>query len=205
MFPSNSEFLQNSKQYLSKKYFIVFLSLLFALVLSGVLQDENVMNYFLKISPWLVVVQLLLSFFVSGSIMVGISSYTMSIAKGEGIHFKRLFGHFNSLKPFLAFLIYTSSVLVGLILLIVPGVILALLFSQVFFILANDSDIGVRDAFKKSKHMMSDRKMQFFLLQLRFFLYFLLGVFTLGIWWIWLLPKYYVAIALFFLELSKAE
>jgi hypothetical protein len=47
--------------------------------------------------------------------------------------------------------------------------------------------------------------MQFFLLQLRFLLYFLLGVFTLGIWWIWLLPKYYVAIALFFLELSKAE
>ena len=205
MFPSNSEFLQNSKQYLSKKYFVVFISLLFALVLSGVLQDENVMNHFLKISPWLVVVQLLLIFFVSGSIMVGISSYTMSIAKGEGIYFKRLFGHFNSLKPFLAFLIYTSSVLVGLILLIVPGVILALLFSQVFFVLANDSDIGVRDAFKKSKHMMSDRKMQFFLLQLRFLLYFLLGVFTLGIWWIWLLPKYYVAIALFFLELSKAE
>lgn len=205
MFPSNSEFLQNSKQYLSKKYFVVFFSLLFALVLSGVLQDENVMNHFLKISPWLVVVQLLLSFFVSGSIMVGISSYTMSIAKGEGIHFKRLFGHFNSFKPFFAFLKYTSSVLVGLILLIVPGVIVALLFSQVFFVLANDSDIGVRDAFKKSKHMMSDRKMQFFLLQLRFLLYFLLGVFTLGIWWIWLLPKYYVAIALFFLELSKAE
>ena len=205
MFPSNSEFLQNSKQYLSKKYFVVFFSLLFALVLSGVLQDENVMNHFLKIRPLLFVFQHLLRFFVSGSIMVGISSYTMSIAKGVGIDFIRLFGHFNSFNPFFAFLTYTSSVLVGFILLIVPGVILALLFSQVFFILANDSDIGVRDAFKKSKHMMSDRKMQFFLLQLRFFLYFLLGVFTLGVWWIWLLPKYYVAIALFFLELSKAE
>jgi len=35
------------------------------------------------------------------------------------------------------------------------------------------------------------------------FLYFIAGVFTLFVWWIWLLPKYSIAFAGFYKELKK--
>ena len=35
------------------------------------------------------------------------------------------------------------------------------------------------------------------------FLYFIAGVFTLFIWWVWLLPRYSVAYAGFYEELKK--
>ena len=44
-------------------------------------------------------------------------------------------------------LIYYLIVFLGLILLVVPGIILGLMYSQVFFILADDPDIGVTEAF----------------------------------------------------------
>jgi len=41
------------------------------------------------------------------------------------------------------------------------------------------------------------------MLTLRAILYFILGVFTLFIWWIWLVPRYSVAFAGFYEELKK--
>ena len=50
---------------------------------------------------------------------------------------------------------------------------------------------------------MKGKKGQLFMLTLRAILYFILGVFTLFIWWIWLVPRYSVAFAGFYEELKK--
>ena len=91
----------------------------------------------------------------------------------------------------------------GFILLIVPGIILALMYSQVFFILADDPDVGAIEAFNKSEKMMRGNKLQLFMLNLEAALYLFAGVFTLFIWWAWLVPRYSVALAGFYQELKK--
>ena len=107
------------------------------------------------------------------------------------------------MKPLAVTILLTVIIGVGLILLIIPGIILGLTYSQLYYILAEDPSIGVLEAFKKSEKMMKGKKGQLFMLTLRAMLYFLLGIFTLFIWWIWLIPRYSVAFAGFYEELKK--
>ena len=146
---------------------------------------------------------LLLVFYLSASIQVGISLFCLDIYNGKGINFSTLFGSFNTLKPLAITILFTLIIGVGFILLIIPGVILGLRYSQVYYILAENPDIGVLEAFKKSEKMMKGKKGQLFMLTLRAILYFFLGIFTLFIWWIWLFPRYNVAFAGFYEELKK--
>ena len=87
--------------------------------------------------------------------------------------------------------------------LIVPGIIVALMFSQIFYIIADDPETGVIEAFKKSASLMKNKKLQLFGLVMRYFGLFILGVFTLGIWWLWLIPQAYVSFAIFYKELQS--
>ena len=63
--------------------------------------------------------------------------------------------------------------MLGFILLIIPGIILSLMYSQVFYILADDPDIGAIEAFNKSEKMMRGHKWQLFMLNLEAALYIL--------------------------------
>jgi uncharacterized membrane protein len=77
------------------------------------------------------------------------------------------------------------------------------MYSQVFFILADDPDVGTIEAFNKSEKMMRGHKWQLFMLNLEAALYFFASIFTLFIWLAWLLPRYSVAMAGFYEELKK--
>ncbi|MDC1034837.1 DUF975 family protein, partial [Flavobacteriaceae bacterium] len=136
-------------------------------------------------------------------IQIGIALYCLEIYKGKNVGLETIFSRFNGFKPIIFMLIYTLIVFLGLILLVVPGIILGLMYSQVFFILADDPDIGVIEAFNLSSKMMKNNMWQFFMLNLEALLYFIAGVFTLLIWWIWLLPRYSIAYAGFYEELKK--
>jgi uncharacterized membrane protein len=114
-----------------------------------------------------------------------------------------IFSRFNGFKPIIFTLIYTLIVFLGLILFVVPGIILGLMYSQIFFILADDPDVGVNEAFNMSNQMMKNNKWQLFMLNLEALLYFIAGVFTLFIWWVWLFPRYSVAYAGFYEEVKK--
>jgi hypothetical protein len=51
--------------------------------------------------------------------------------------------------------------------------------------------------------MMKNNMWQLFMLNLEAILYFIAGVFTLFIWWIWLIPRYSVAYAGFYEALKN--
>ena len=146
---------------------------------------------------------LLLVFYLSASIQVGISLFCLDIYNGKGINFSTLFGSFSTLKPLAITILLTLIIGVGFILLIIPGIILGLMYSQAYYILAEEPNIAVLEALKKSEKMMKGKKIQLFTLTLRAMLYFILGVFTLFIWWIWLVPRYSIAFAGFYEELKK--
>ncbi|MBE7090547.1 MAG: DUF975 family protein [Clostridiales bacterium] len=91
------------------------------------------------------------------------------------------------------------------LLLIVPGIIKAISYSQALNIVADNPDIGARDAISRSKELMEGKKMQYFLLGLSFFGWIVLSVFTLGLLLIWVVPYMITAQAVFYCELIADE
>ena len=140
---------------------------------------------------------------VSAYIQLGLAVYCIGLYKGDEVNYVTIFSRFKGLKPIVFILILSVVIFLGFILLIIPGIILSLMYSQVFYILADDPDIGAIEAFNKSEKMMRGHKWQLFMLNLEAALYILAGIFTLFIWWAWLIPRYSVAIAGFYEELKK--
>jgi uncharacterized membrane protein len=190
---SNRDLVEKTKPVLKDSYLQVFACLLLALLLPQIV---------LSLSPTNVLLNIVIVC-VTAYIQVGVALYSLEVYKGKKVGLETIFSRFNGFKPIIFTLIYTLIVFLGLILLVVPGIILGLMYSQVFFILADDPDIGVIEAFNLSSKMMKNNMWQFFMLNLEALLYFIAGVFTLLIWWIWLLPRYSIAYAGFYEELKK--
>lgn len=98
-----------------------------------------------------------------------------------------------------AFIVNIFTVLWTL-LLIIPGIMAAYKYSMGYFLLQKDPALSAFDAVGKSKEYMMGHRGQLFLLDLSYLGWYILGLFTLGILWFWILPKHQTARTLFFID-----
>ena len=190
---SNRDLVEKTKPILKDSYVQVFFCLVLASILPQIITSVSPQNLILN----------LLAVCLAGYIQLGIAVFSLDVYNKGEVNFTTIFSRFNDLKPIIFIIILTIAVALGFILLVIPGIILALMYSQIFFILADDPDIGIIEAFNLSEKMMRNNKWQLFMLNLEAFLYFFAGIFTLFIWWVWLLPRYSIAYAGFYEELKK--
>lgn len=87
-----------------------------------------------------------------------------------------------------AMLLMTLIVFIGCIFFIIPGVILALAYALVPFLLYDEPELSIADTLKKSREMMNGHKGTLFLLYLSFIGWMLLGILTFFIGYLWLMP-----------------
>lgn len=85
------------------------------------------------------------------------------------------------IKLFFTNILITLAVTVGLILLIVPGIVLTLAYSQTYRCIANNPEIGILDAMRESRLMMVGHKWEYFLLWCSFILWYVSVIFTCGL------------------------
>lgn len=90
------------------------------------------------------------------------------------------------------------------LLLMVPGMIASLALFLVPYILKDNPELSVMETLRLSRRMMEGHKMQLFKLQLSFIGWILLGVLTLGVAFLWLIPYMMTALAAFYQDV-KAE
>lgn len=190
---TNRELVEKTKPLLKDSFVEVFACIFLASALPQIALQFAPQNILLNI----VVIC------VSAYIQLGLAVYCIGLYKGDEVNYVTIFSRFKGLKPIVFILILSVVIMLGFILLIIPGIILSLMYSQVFYILADDPDIGAIEAFNKSEKMMRGHKWQLFMLNLEAALYILAGIFTLFIWWAWLIPRYSVAMAGFYEELKK--
>ena len=107
--------------------------------------------------------------------------------------------------------ILVAEILVGLIvglcsiLFVIPGIIMALAYAFVMYLIV-DKDYAVGpDALKASREMMKGYKWDYFVFGLSFISWIILGVFTFGILYIWLIPYMQVASALYYERLTAKK
>ncbi len=92
-------------------------------------------------------------------------------------------------------------VLFGLFLtvaIIMVGAYLAIAFSQTYFILYDEPKLTVFQVLEKSFDMMADYILEYFVLVLSFIGWAILGIFTFGILYLWLIPYMSVTLAIFY-------
>ena len=90
---------------------------------------------------------------------------------------------------------YTLWVCLWSFVFIIPGIVKAIAYSQMFFILADHPKVGVTKAMKISKIMTDGYKADLFILNLSFIGWNLLCLLTCGIGYLWLIPYYSLTMA----------
>lgn len=134
---------------------------------------------------------------------LGFAILYLNLIRTGSASFGDMFKGFNYLlKAILAYFLMTIFILLWTLLLIIPGIIASIKYSQTFFIIADNPDIKAIDAIKESKRMMEGNKWKYFTLQLSFIGWALLSVLTLGIGFLWLTPYMYTSYAIFYEDLK---
>lgn len=86
---------------------------------------------------------------------------------------------------------------------IMVGVYLAIALSQTYFILYDEPKLSIGQILSKSFDMMADYILEYFVLVLSFIGWLILGIFTFGILYLWLIPYMLVTLALFYDKVKK--
>jgi uncharacterized membrane protein len=146
----------------------------------------------------------LIDLIIGGSMQLGVAIFSLNLIRGKKAEFAQIFDGFKYFaESLIAYLLLLLFVLLWSLLLIVPGIIAALGYSQTFFIMADNKTIKGAEALRQSKKMMDGYKWKFFCLGLRFFGWFLLSILTFGIGFLWLIPYATISFANFYEELKK--
>lgn len=107
-----------------------------------------------------------------------------------------------ALNVFLVTIVASIFIFLGFIALIIPGIILSLGYSQMFYIIKEKTDnnkySGVLDTLSESYRIIKGHKMDFFILGLSFIGWYLVIGITFGIAGVWIYPYIYTTNALFF-------
>jgi uncharacterized membrane protein len=149
-------------------------------------------------------VQIVFNLIVTGPFTLGLTTAFLELAGNKRPAVSTLFIGFRSFsKTFLLYLLLLIFSILWTLLLIVPGIIAGFRYSQAFYILRDNPEISPLEAIRRSKTMMIGHKWRLFVLYLSFIGWWLLGILTLGIGYLWLYPYVMTTMAHFYLDLRS--
>lgn len=146
----------------------------------------------------------LLYLLLGGVISTGLSRFLLNMATSRGDeNFTDLFSYFHIyLKTLLLNIVITLATFIGFLLLIIPGIIISLIFSQAYYILAEDSSKSISQCLQESVEMMNGNKWNLFYLYLTFIGWWIVVILTFGIAILWVSPYQKLTEANFYLSIK---
>lgn len=121
----------------------------------------------------------ILAFIITGPLLAGLYWMMLKVQRDEPAEFTDLFAGFSEFGRALGvYVLYSIAVVIGLILLVVPGIVLAVgLWPALYLIL--DDDLGVTDTLSKAWDMTKGQRWRLFALGVVLFFFTLLGLIAL--------------------------
>ena len=101
-------------------------------------------------------------------------------------------------KVIVTYLLYGIIVMIGFLIFIIPGFILAFAYALVPYLLVDEPDLSITQTLKRSRLLMKGHKFDLFYLELSFIGWALLAILTIGIGYLWLIPYIYTSIGVFY-------
>ena len=123
----------------------------------------------------------IIALLIGGPLSLGYTTLILLISRNQKPNFAILFSGFKRFGISLAaYLLMSIFTILWFLLLIIPGFVALLRYSQTFYILSEDENIGPLEAISKSKEMMVGNKWKLFSLYCRFIGWLILCIITLG-------------------------
>jgi uncharacterized membrane protein len=134
---------------------------------------------------------------------VGYTKICLNATDGKMVQIADMFSTLRQFGRWLiAALLILVKVMLWSLLFFIPGIIAALNYSQTYFIMLDDPDIGAMEAINQSITLMRGHKAEYFVLMLSFILWEMLVSVTLGIAALYVGPYYQLTLAEYYRELS---
>ncbi len=145
----------------------------------------------------------LITFIVGGPINFGLAAFFLKLARNQESNFTDLFSGFRYFgKNFVLNFFIIIFTILWFLLLIIPGIIAILRYSMAYYILNDNPELKPLEAIELSKRMMYGYKTRLFFLWLSFIGWFLLGIITLGIGFLYAMPYYNATLTNFYEDIK---
>lgn len=172
-------------------------------------------NFFIKLTLLYLALTVLFGIFSGGSIagllidgpvLLGIAFLYLRFIRQEKYELDDLFEGFKYFgTACITYLLMVLFIFLWGLLLIIPGIIAALSYSQTFFLLADNPSLRPLEALKKSKEMMMGYKWQYLRFLFRFIPWLLLATIPFCIGLLWFIPYFITAQAHFYEKLKAND
>lgn len=142
---------------------------------------------------------------VSLPLAYGFTIMLLNVVRGRDVELNTLGEGFKDYGRILGTMLLSSVYqFLWMLLLIIPGVIKGYSYALTPYLLKDHPELKFNAAIEESMRLMSGNKMHLFLLDLSFIGWFLLGLITFGIAFLWITPYWNTARAAFYEDLMKA-
>lgn len=175
----------------------------------SVLGNEVMMEYLIKILQILIPVVTIASilaivvFVIGGVISLGYSRFLLNVVDGKEARFSDVFSQFHRFGDGFCLRLLTGLfVALWSMLFVIPGIVASYSYAMAPFIMLEKPNCGARQALAESKEMMRGNRWRLFCLEISFFGWAFLNLFTFGIGSLWLNPYVEVSRAAFYREIS---
>ena len=177
---------------LSGKWGMAVVATLVYGVISGVLS-------FIPFVSWIA------TLLVSLPLAYGFTIMLLNVVRGSDVQLDTMGEGFKDYGRILGTMLLSSVYqFLWALLLIVPGIIKGYSYALTPYLLKDHPELKFNAAIEESMRLMSGNKMRLFLLDLSFIGWFLLGLITFGIAFLWITPYWNTARAAFYEDLMKA-
>lgn len=189
---TSSELRAQAWGVLSGKWGMAVVATLVYGVISGVLS-------FIPFVSWIA------TLLVSLPLAYGFTIMLLNVVRGSDVQLDMMGEGFKDYGRILGTMLLSSVYqFLWMLLLIVPGIIKGYSYALTPYLLKDHPELKFNAAIEESMRLMSGNKMRLFLLDLSFIGWFLLGLITFGIAFLWITPYWNTARAAFYEDLMKA-
>ena len=141
---------------------------------------------------------------VSLPLAYGFTIMLLNVVRGSDVELNTLGEGFKDYGRILGTMLLSSVYqFLWMLLLIIPGIIKGYSYALTPYLLKDHPELKFNAAIEESMRLMSGNKMRLFLLDLSFIGWFLLGLITFGIAFLWITPYWHTARAAFYEDLMR--
>ena len=151
-------------------------------------------------------ISLVIGILINGFVLHGFAAYFLNLYKEGKGEVEVAFSGFNKIfKTTVLNIIIMTSITIGTIFFVIPGIIMALILSQSYFIMVEKPKMKIVDILKESMKMMNGNKTKLLLLQLSFFGWIILSALSYGLGNLILTPYMEMTFCIFYLFLRGSN
>ncbi|MEY4460934.1 MAG: hypothetical protein RL429_923 [Bacteroidota bacterium] len=145
-----------------------------------------------------------LQVFWTGAFSLGYAAFMLNLVRRGNPDFEQIFSGFQRWgRATWTLVVYFVRILLWLLLLIIPGIVKMIAYSQMWYVLNDQPELTAGQALKRSEELMRGHKLDYLMFGLLLVLLVLASVLTLFIGLIWIAPWAAAAQARFYEEIRE--